>query len=72
MRNRKRDDASTKVKVCTAISGTLLFLVLALSVYGQMPNCAIESIDHPLWGVLCLIILFIAAYILIWGWRSSK
>lgn len=72
MRNPKKGDVSTKAKVCTVISGALLFLVLALSVYGEMPNCAIESIDHPLWGVLCLIILFLAGYLLIWGWRSSK
>ena len=75
MRNHQKhqkEEVSTKIKVCTVISGVLLFLVLAFSFYAEMPTCAIESIESPWWGVLCLIILFFAGYILIWSYRSLK
>lgn len=72
MRKHKKEEVSTKAKVCTVISGALVLLVVAFSVYAEMPTCATESIHNPLWGVLCLIITFFAGYILLWGYRSSK
>lgn len=72
MRNHKSEDVSTRAKICTVISGTIVVLVVAFSVYAEMPTCAIENIEHPLWGVLCLIIVLFAGFILIWGYRSSK
>lgn len=72
MRKHKKEEVSTKAKVCTVISGALVLLVVAFSVYAEKPTCAIESIHNPLWGILCLIITFFAGYILLWGYRSSK
>lgn len=68
----KKEEVSLKAKICTVISGTIVLGIGIFSVYAGMPSCAIESIDHPLWGLLMILIAFSALAILFWGYKSDN
>lgn len=69
---RKKEKVSLKAKICTIISGTIVLGIGIFSVYAEMPSCAIESIDNPLWGLLMILIAFFALVVLYWGYKPDK
>ena len=72
MSRKKKERIPLRTYVCTIVSAAIVLAVFAFSVYAQMPGCAIQNIDDPMWGLLVIAVLLCAAGLLMWGWKIKK